>query len=101
MEQWKAGASARKYVTHCEQPLRSLIAAVDRERRRHPRKAIDANEHYLSISKMLLLPNLQENLQLSAEDKSVVDKIKELAETSKGQQLDRKETSLRQEIGNC
>lgn len=50
---------------------------------------------------MLLLPNLQEHLQLSAEDKSVVDKIKELAETSKGQQLDRKETSLRQEIGNC
>lgn len=65
------------------------------ERRRHPYKPVNAFDHYLSVSKILLLPIET----LSDLDAKAIAKVGELAYASKIEEGQRHLNAMREEAG--
>lgn len=96
MRDWTTNA-AKHYIEPCEQPLTEVILAVEEERRAHPHKKVDAFDHYVSVSRILMLDNVR---RISDVDRRAIQKIGEFVEKQKRLECDRKQAALFDDASN-
>lgn len=77
-------------------PIEDLITTVTEMKQRYPNKPINAFDEYMSVSRIIRLPNIQGNTDV---DIRAIEAIGKLAEAGHYKLLKRKYCAISEELG--